>query len=78
MMKTLMLATAAIISFGVGSPHADNGDDGGTIANTFFTTLPGVIATAPGQRPNGVAANRRNAPTTAYTATTAVNPQQLR
>jgi hypothetical protein len=41
MMKTLMLATAAMISFGVGSPHADNGDDGGTIANTFFTTLPG-------------------------------------
>jgi hypothetical protein len=36
MMKTLMLATAAMISFGVGSPHADNGDGGGTIANTFL------------------------------------------
>jgi hypothetical protein len=78
MMKTLMLTAAAVLSFGVGSAHADSGDDGGTIANTFFTTLPGVIAIAPGQRPNGVAANQHNAPTTAYRTVRAVNPPQLR
>jgi hypothetical protein len=48
MMKTLMLAAAAVLSFGVGSAHAHSGEDGGTIANTFFTTLPGIVAIAPG------------------------------
>jgi hypothetical protein len=36
------------LSFGVGSAHADSGEDGGTIANTLFTTLPGIVAIAPG------------------------------
>jgi hypothetical protein len=80
MMKPLMLAAAAVPSFGVGSAHADGdgGEDGGIIANTFFTTLPGVAAIASGQRPNGVAANQHDAPTTAYRTVRAVNPPQLR
>ena len=78
MVKTL-LAAAAVISFGASSAHAESGgEDGGTIANTFFTTLPGEISTAPGARPNGAAANPRSAPTTAYTTNRAVNPPQLR
>lgn len=75
-MKTAILATAAMLSLGVGSSYADNGEDAGNVANTLFTTLPGVITTALGQRPNGVvAANPQsgsrgvaelfNAPTTA-------------
>jgi hypothetical protein len=75
-MKTAILATAAMLSLGVGSCYADNGEDAGNVANTLFTTLPGVITPAPGQRPNGVvAANPQsgsrgvaasfNAPTTA-------------
>jgi hypothetical protein len=75
-MKTANLATAATLSLGVGSSYADNGEDAGNVANTLFTTLPGVITTAPGQRRNGVvAANPQsgsrgvaalfNAPTTA-------------
>lgn len=78
MMKTLVLAAAAVLSFGVGSAYAENGEDGGTIANTLFTTLPGVIAVAPGERPNGVAANPHDAPTTAYRTVRALNPPQLR
>lgn len=78
-MKTLMLAAAAVLSFGLGTAHADGGEDGGIIANTFFTTLPGVVAIASGQQPNGVAANQHNVPTTAYrTGSRAVNPPQLR
>ena len=77
MMKTLMLAAAAVLSFGVGSAHAD-GEDGGTIANTFFTALPGVIAIAPGQQPDGVAAHPHDGPTTAYRTVRALNPPQLR
>ena len=57
-MKTAILATAAMLSLGVGSSYADLGDDeGGTVANTFFTELPGVISTAPGAIPNDVAVN---------------------
>jgi hypothetical protein len=55
-MKTANLATAAMLSLGVGSSYADNGEDAGNVANTLFTALPGVITTAPGQRPNGVVA----------------------
>jgi hypothetical protein len=78
MMKTLMLAAA--LSFGAGPAHADGdgGEDGGIIANTFFTTLPGVVAIASGQRPNGVAANQNNAPTRAFRTVRSVNPPQLR
>ena len=47
-MKTMLLAAAAALSLGVGSAYADSG--GGTVANTFFTELPGVVAQA--QVPN--------------------------
>jgi len=47
-MRTMLLAAAAALSLGVGSAYADGGD--GTIANTQFTELPGVVAQA--QVPN--------------------------
>ena len=50
-MKTMLLAAAAALSLGVGSAYADGGD--GTIANTQFTELPGVVAQA--QVPNAPA-----------------------
>ena len=43
-MRTMLLAAAAALSLGVGSAYADGGD--GTIANTQFTELPGVVAQA--------------------------------
>ena len=48
-MKTMMLATAAVLSLGAGSAHADANSTGGQTPNTFFTLLPGVIANAPAQ-----------------------------
>jgi hypothetical protein len=58
-MRTMIWAVAAILSFGGFTAYADSGDDGGIISNTYFNELPGVIATAAGQRaywiaPNGV------------------------
>ena len=51
-MKTILLAASATLCIGVGVAYADGGDDeGGAVANTFFTELPGVVATAPGRRP---------------------------
>jgi hypothetical protein len=44
-MKTMFLAAAAL-SLGIGSAYAN---EGGPVANTFFTELPGVIAQAPAQ-----------------------------
>lgn len=43
-MKTMILATAAIIGIGMGSAYADGGQ--GPTADTFFTELPGVVAQA--------------------------------
>src|ERR1700749_2543081 len=50
-MKTaVLLAASAMLCIGVGVAYADGGDDeGGTVANTFFTELPGVVPTAPGK-----------------------------
>jgi hypothetical protein len=45
-MKTMFLAAATALSLGVGSAYAN---EGGPVANTFFTELPGVIAQAPVQ-----------------------------
>ena len=57
-MRTLLFAAAAMLSIGMGVAYAESGDDeGGTGANTFFTELPGVTATAPGAIPNDVAVN---------------------
>jgi hypothetical protein len=46
-MKTMLLAAAAALSLGIGSAYADS--VGGTLPNTFFTTLPGVAEKAPAQ-----------------------------
>jgi hypothetical protein len=51
-MKTMFLAAAAALSLGVGSAYAN---EGGPVANTFFTELPGVIAQAPAQNVPSVA-----------------------
>ena len=56
-MKTANLATAAMLSLGVGSSYADGDYEGGPVANTLFTELPGVVSTAPGAIPNDVAVN---------------------
>ena len=57
-MRTLLFAAAAMLSIGMGAAYADSGDDeGGTIANTFFTELPGEVSTAPGALPNNAEVN---------------------
>ena len=58
-MKTaVLLAASAMLCIGVGVAYADGGDDeGGTVANTFFTELPGVVPTAPGALPNNAEVN---------------------
>ena len=44
-MKTMFLAGVAALSLGIGSAYAGDG----TIANTQFTEIPGVVAQAPVQ-----------------------------
>jgi hypothetical protein len=51
-MKTMFLAAAAALSLGVGSAYAN---EGGPVANTFFTELPGYIAQPPAQTVPSVA-----------------------
>ena len=43
-MKTLMIAAAAAVSLSAGVAYAN---EGGVVANTLFTELPGVVAQAP-------------------------------
>lgn len=65
-MRTLILATAATLALGAGVANAS---DGGPAANSFFTSLPGVVAQAPMavQPPGAVAQNRAPAaPTAAF------------
>jgi len=52
-MKTMFLAAAAALSLGVGAAYAGEGD--GAVANTYFTSLPGVVAQAPAQNAPSVA-----------------------
>jgi hypothetical protein len=52
-MKTMIIAAAAALSLGVGSAYADS--EGGQVANSQFTELPGVIAQAPVQNAPPVA-----------------------
>jgi hypothetical protein len=65
-MKTMILATAAVLSLGVGSVFPGDGE--GPVPNTLFTELPGVIAQAPVQQaPSAVALGQLgNAPTAAF------------
>ncbi len=43
----MFLVATAVLSLGIGSAYADS--EGGQVANTQFTELPGVIAQAPVQ-----------------------------
>jgi predicted amidohydrolase YtcJ len=52
-MKTMLLAAAAALSLGIGSAYADS--EGGQIANTQFTEIPGFLAQAPAQNAPAVA-----------------------
>jgi hypothetical protein len=59
-MRTLFLASAAVIGLGVSSAFAGDGD--GTHPNTYFTEIPGVVAQAPVQQQNSAyAANHTGA-----------------
>ena len=71
-MKTILLAASAMLCLGVGVAYADGGDDeGGAIANAYFTELPGVVSTAPGAIPNDVAVNGyQTTPQNGYQTTT--------
>jgi hypothetical protein len=44
-MKTMLLATTAALSLGIGSAWAGDGD--GSLASTHFTNLPGVQSVVP-------------------------------
>ena len=55
-MKTMLLAAAAALSLGIGSAYADS--EGGQIANTQFTEIPGFLAQAPVQNAPAVATAR--------------------
>jgi hypothetical protein len=46
-MRTTLLAATAALSLSASAAYADGGQ--GTVPNTFFTELPGVVAQAPGQ-----------------------------
>jgi hypothetical protein len=60
-MNTMLRATMMVLSLGIGPAYAaDGGEDGGTIPNTYFTELPGVIAVAPQQLPNVVVGSQQN------------------
>jgi hypothetical protein len=68
-MRTIILATVAVLGIGVGAAYAGDGEDGGTIPDTFFSELPGVQPTPTGTLPNNVAAqDRYGAPMPAYGA----------
>ena len=46
-MRTIIFAAAAALTLGSGAAYAEGGR--GTVASTFFTELPGVVAQAPVQ-----------------------------
>jgi hypothetical protein len=59
-MKSMFLAAAAVLSLGIGSAYAGDGD--GPVADTYFTELPGVVAQpAVQQAPRAVATNANGA-----------------
>ena len=62
-MKTMFLAAASALSLGIGSAYAS---EGGQVANTFFTSLPGVIAQAPVQNAPAVATAQNGQAARAY------------
>jgi hypothetical protein len=64
-MKTIILATAAVLGLGIGTAFAGDGE--GPAPNTRFTEIPGVIAQAQVPQPSSaLAANQYRAPTATY------------
>jgi hypothetical protein len=70
--KTMLLAAAAALSLGVGSAYAN---EGGPVANTFFTELPGVIAQAPVQNAPAIATAQQNGQAQTYVYVTSSRSQ---
>jgi hypothetical protein len=66
-MKTIMLATAAVLAISAGRAYAGEGE-GAVAGNTFFAELPGVIAQLPTQSSTALAHNqyRSSLPTMAF------------
>jgi hypothetical protein len=52
-MKTMIIAAAAALSLSTGVAYADS--EGGQVANTQFTELPGVVSQAPVQNAPAIA-----------------------
>jgi hypothetical protein len=57
-MKTMMLAGAAILTLGLASAYAGDGE--GPVANTQFTEIPNVVAQAQVPNAPAYAANQGN------------------
>jgi hypothetical protein len=57
-MKTMLLLRAAIAALSIANISTAYASEGGQVANTFFTSLPGVIAQAPVQNAPAVATAR--------------------
>ena len=64
-MKTMLLAAAAALSLGIGSAYASD-SEGGEIANTQFTSIPGFLAQAPAQNTPAVATAQNRQAARAY------------
>ena len=62
-MKTMMLAAAAVLTLGMGAAFAS---EGGPVANTQFTEIPGVIAQSPVQNAPSVATAQSGQPMQVY------------
>jgi hypothetical protein len=65
-MKTVILTMAAVLGFGIGSVYAAEGQEDDTIADTYFTELPGVVATVPGLPSTALATNQHGGPAAVY------------
>ena len=60
----MFLAAVAALSLGIGSAYAGEGE--GTIVNTQFTSIPGVVAQAPAQGARAVATAQNGQVVQAY------------
>ena len=65
-MKTMIIAAAAALSLSMGAAYADS--EGGQVANTQFTELPGVVSHAPVQNAPAVATAQNGQAVHAYVA----------
>ena len=65
-MKTMIIAAAAALSLSMGVAYAES--EGGQVANTQFTELPGVVSHAPVQNAPAVAPAQNGHAVHAYVA----------